>query len=84
MKPIQDVDDHLVAHDVASITVAGVLGAAAVAVTGSPEVGVAAAGLIATAGIGGMKVGPVRRTVNRAALAVTEIGPLKRVPERKQ
>lgn len=84
MKPIQDVDDHLVAHDVASITVAGVLGAAAVAVTGSPEAGIAAAGLIAATGIGGMKVGPVRRTVNRAALAVTEIGPLKRVPERKQ
>jgi hypothetical protein len=83
VKPIKDVDDHLVAHDVASITVAGVLGAAAVAVTGSPEAGIAAAGVIATTGIGGMKVGPVRRTVNRAALAVAEIGPLKKVLGRK-
>jgi hypothetical protein len=83
VKPIKDVDDHLVAHDVASITVAGVLGAAAVAVTGSPEAGIAAAGVIATTGIGGMKVGPVRRTVNRATLAVAEIGPLKKVPGRK-
>lgn len=74
MKPINDVDDHLVAHDVASITVAGVLGAAAVAITGSPETGLAAAGFIAATGIGGMKVGPVRRTVNRAALAVAEVG----------
>lgn len=79
MKPIEDVDDHLVVHDVASVTVAGVLGAAAVAVTGSPEAGVAAAGVIATMGIGGMKVGPVRRTVNRAAIAVSNA-----MPERKE
>jgi hypothetical protein len=78
VKPIKDVDDHLVAHDVTSITVAGVLGAAAVAVTGSPEAGVAAAGVIAATGIGGMKIGPVRRGVNRAVLAVADV-----IPERK-
>lgn len=78
MKPIEDVDDHLVVHDVASVTVAGVLGAAAMAVTGSPEAGVAATGVIATMGIGGMKVGPVRRTVNRAAIAMSNA-----MPERK-
>lgn len=78
MKPIENVDDHLVVHDAASVTVAGVLGAAAVAVTGSPEAGVAAAGVIAVMGIGGMKVGPVRRTVNRAAIAVSNA-----MPERK-
>lgn len=78
MKPIENVDDHLVVHDVVSVTVAGVLGAAATAVTGSPEAGVAAAGVITTIGIGGMKVGPVRRTVNRAAIAVSNA-----MPERK-
>jgi hypothetical protein len=78
VKPIEDVDDHLVVHDVTSITVAGVLGATAAAVTGSPEAGVAAAGVIATMGIGGMKVGPVRRTMNRAAIAVSNA-----MPERK-
>ena len=75
MKPIQNVDDHLVAHDVASITVAGVLGAAAVAVTGSPELGIAAASAITATGIGGMRVGPVRRGVNRMAIAVSDMLP---------
>lgn len=71
-KIIEDVDDHLVIHDVASIVLAGVLGAVGALATGSPEIGVTATGMIAATGICSMRVGPVRRGVNAAALALTE------------
>lgn len=70
MKQVENLDDHLVVHDTASLTVAGVLGLAAGAMTGSPELGLAAAGVISATGIGGMRIGPVRRGVNRAALTL--------------
>lgn len=73
MKPVENVDEHNVIHDAATLSVAGVLGLAAVAVTGSPEVGFAAAGTISALGIGAMRVGPVRRGVNRLALELAPV-----------
>jgi hypothetical protein len=70
-KVIKNTDDHLVIHDVASIALAGVLGIAGALATGSSEVGVLAGGVVASAGIGGMRIGPVRRGVNSAAIALT-------------
>lgn len=67
---IETPDDHLVIHDAASVSIAGVLGIAGAMVTGSPEVGVLASGVIAAAGIGSMRIGPVRRGVNSVALAL--------------
>jgi hypothetical protein len=69
VKPIEDADEHTVAHDAVSIGVAGALGLLAGAVTESPAMGVATAGVVVVVGIGGMAVGPIRRTVNRAVLA---------------
>lgn len=77
MKQVDSLDDHLVVHDTASLTIAGVLGLAAGAVTQSPEVGIAAAGAVSALGIGGMRVTPVRRGVNRAALVVAATLPRK-------
>ncbi len=72
---IQSTDDHLVLHDATILAVAGVLGGAAGAVSGSPEIGAATAMTVAGLGITAMaKVGPVRRTVNRAVIAVSEAG----------
>ncbi|AXH66292.1 hypothetical protein SEA_SATIS_131 [Streptomyces phage Satis] len=67
---IQDPDDHLVLHDAACVGIAGVLGAAGAIVTGSPEVGLMATGVMAATGIGSMNIGPVRRGVNRVAMAL--------------
>jgi len=78
VKRIEDIDDHLVAHDAATLAVSGALGVVAAAVTGDPAVGVATTGILTAAGIGGMKVGAVRRTVNRAVLAVDEAAKGKR------
>lgn len=69
MKPIEDIDQHTVAHDATTLGIAGTLGLLAGAVTDSPAMGVAAAGAIVVTGIGGMAIGPVRRTVNRAVMA---------------
>lgn len=82
MKPVESIDDHLVAHDVASLTAAGVLGLTATAVTGSPELGLATAAVMSLTGIASMRIGPVRRGVNRAAMVAAEIGPWKRVPRK--
>ena len=73
MKKIENADDHLVLHDVAAIGVSTALGVAATALTGDPAAGLATAGFLSAVGIGGMRVGPVRRGVNRVALAVTEV-----------
>jgi hypothetical protein len=70
MKQVDNIDDHLVVHDAASITVAGVLGLAAGAITQSPEAGVLAAATVSALGIGSMRLAPVRRGVNRAAITV--------------
>lgn len=79
MKGIQSIDDHLVVHDVTTVGISTTLGVLASAVTGDPATGVATAAILTAAGIGAMKVGPVRRSVNRAAVAVAEI-----VPERRK
>lgn len=73
MKKIENTDDHLALHNVATIGVSTVLGAAATAITGDLAAGLATAGFLSAVGIGGMKVGPVRRGLNRAALAVVEV-----------
>lgn len=75
MKKINHLDEHLVMHDATTIGAATVLGVAAAVITGEPGAGLATTGLLSAVGIGGMRVGPVRRTVNRAALAVAEITP---------
>lgn len=75
MKPIEDVDQHTVAHDATTLGVAGTLGLLAGAATESPAMGLAAAGVVAVTGIGGMAIGPVRRTVNRAVLAFAPARP---------
>jgi hypothetical protein len=67
---IQDPDDHLVIHDVASVVVAGALGMAGALVTGSPEVGLMATGAMAVTGIGSMRIGPVRRGINTVAMTL--------------
>lgn len=69
---VQDPDDHLVIHDVASLGIAGVFGLVGTAVTGSPEVGLAATSVITATGIAGMRVGPVRRAINGAAIALSQ------------
>jgi hypothetical protein len=69
---IEDVDAHLVIHDAASVALAGVLGVAGALATGSPGVGVVAAGLVATTGICSMRIGPLRRGVNSVAISLTE------------
>lgn len=75
MKKILTVDDHLVIHDATVLGIAGALGGAAGVVSGSPEIGAATAMTVAGLGISAMsKIGPVRRTVNRAAIAVSEAG----------
>lgn len=71
-KIIKDADDHLVVHDVATVAIAGVLGVVGTAVSGSPEVGLATSGIAIATGIGSMRIGPIRRGVNAAALALTE------------
>lgn len=69
------MDDHLVIHDATVLGIAGALGGAAGVVSGSPEIGAATALTVAGLGISAMsKIGPVRRTVNRAAIAVSEAG----------
>lgn len=75
MKKIENVDQHLVVHDAATVAISGALGGVVAAVTGDPVVGMTATGVLAATGIGGMKVGPVRRAVNRAALAIAEVVP---------
>lgn len=79
MKPVENIDDHLVAHDVTSLGAAGVFGLTATAITGSPEMGIATAALVTVTGVGCMRIGPFRRGVNRAALVVAEISPWKKV-----
>lgn len=80
MKAIESVEDHLVIHDATTIGVSATLGVAASVITGDPAVGVATASLLTAAGIGGMsKIGPMRRGVNRAAIAVADM-----LPERKK
>lgn len=75
MKRILTVDDHLVIHDATVLGIAGALGGAAGVVSGSPEIGAATAMTVAGLGISAMsKIGPVRRTVNRAAIAVSGAG----------
>ncbi len=69
------MDDHLVIHDATVLGIAGALGGAAGVVSGSPEIGAATAMTVAGLGISAMsKIGPVRRTVNRAAIAVSGAG----------
>lgn len=75
MKKLDHLDEHLVVHDAATVGAATILGVAAAVITGEPGAGLATTGLLSAVGIGGMKVGPVRRTVNRAALAVAEVAP---------
>lgn len=72
MKRIEDIDDHLVAHDAATLAVSGALGVVAAAVRMLVVATPTAGSPVTAAGIGGMKVGAVRRTVNRAVLAVDE------------
>jgi hypothetical protein len=75
VKRILTVDDHLVIHDATVLGIAGALGGAAGVVSGSPEIGAATAMTVAGLGISAMsKIGPVRRTVNRAAIAVSGAG----------
>lgn len=75
MKKIGSLDDHLVVHDATILGIAGALGGAAGAVTGSPEIGAVTAMTVAGLGISAMsKVGPLRRAVNRTAIAVAEAG----------
>lgn len=80
MKPVDSTDSHLVAHDVTSLGTAGVLGLTATAVTGSPEAGLVTAALISVTGIGSMRIGPVRRTVNRAVVAAAEVSSRRKAP----
>lgn len=70
---MKHIDEHTVAHDATSLSVAGVLGLTAAAVTGSPEMAFIAAGAVSAAGIGAMRIGPVRRAVNQGVLAVAQI-----------
>lgn len=80
MKAIQSIEEHLVVHDATIIGVSAVLGAAATAITGDLAIGATTTSLLTAAGIGGMsKIGPMRRGVNRAAIAVADI-----IPERKK
>ena len=72
MKPLDSIDDHSVAHDATSVGVGGVLGLVAAAVTGSPEAAVVTAGAVTALGIGGMRLGPIRRGINRAVISVAE------------
>lgn len=72
-RTIQNPDDHLVIHDATSITLGVVLGAATGAASSSPELGAAVTMIICTAGIAAMKIGPVRRGINRTAMAVAEV-----------
>jgi len=80
VKAIQSVEDHLVVHDATTIGVSAALGAAATVITGDLALGAATTSLLTAAGIGGMsKIGPMRRGVNRAAIAVADM-----LPERKK
>lgn len=71
-KTVENIDDHTVAHDTATLGISTTLGVAAAAVTGDPAVGVATTVGLTAIGIGAMRVGPVRRTVNRAVLAFAD------------
>lgn len=77
MNSIESIDDHLVIHDAATVGISTALGVVASAVTGDPAAGVATTIILAAAGIGAMEIGPVRRGVNRAALAVADAVPSK-------
>lgn len=59
------LDQHLVAHDVAALTMGGALGALAALVSGSMGVGAATALLLSALGIALMRVSAVRQAVNR-------------------
>ena len=75
MKGIESDDQHLVVHDATTVAIATTLGVVASVVTGDPMVGAATTGTLSALGIGAMEVGPIRRTVNRAALAVADAVP---------
>jgi hypothetical protein len=70
---VKDIDEHTVVHDATSLSMAGVLGLTAAAVTGSPEMALITASAVSAAGIGAMRIGPVRRAVNQGVLAVAQI-----------
>lgn len=59
------LDQHLVAHDVASLVMGGAFGALAALISGSMGVGAATALFLSALGIALMRVGAVRQAVNR-------------------
>ncbi len=73
-KHIKNPDDHLVIHDVVSMAAATTLGVTGALVASDPGVGLLAAGVMVTAGIGGMRIGPVRRGVNAVAVKIQNKG----------
>ena len=72
MKTVESTEDHLVLHDATILVAAGWMGAVAAAIAGDPAVGFTTASVLSAVGIGGMKVGPVRRGVNRVAMAAVK------------
>lgn len=67
------LDRHLVAHDTCTLALASICGAAGAAVSQSAEAGLVMSGAITFLGIASMRVGPLRRGVNRVALTVREV-----------
>lgn len=67
------LNQHTVAHDVCSLALASLAGAAGSAVEQSLAVGVLMFGAIAFMGIGGMRITLFRLGVNRLALALREV-----------
>jgi hypothetical protein len=66
------LDQHLVIHSAATLGFAALCGAIGGALMRSWEVSVLMAGAVTTLGILAMRVGPVRRGINRLALAAVE------------
>lgn len=68
MKATQ-IDRHLVAHDAFSLVFAGACGAAGTVIGQSLAMGVVMMAAVFTLGVFVMRTAPLRRTVNRLALA---------------
>lgn len=63
------LDQHLVIHSAATLAFAAVCGATGGLATRSWEISILMAGVVMTLGVLAMRIGPVRRGINRVALA---------------
>jgi hypothetical protein len=66
------LEQHLVIHSAATLALAVLCGAAGGLVVHSWAVGVLMVATVMTLGVLAMRLGPVRRSINRVALAVVE------------